>query len=554
MLTLLLTCFLFAAPSQQAGEWKTVTAPEIWKQAAAEIDRQGGFAWFACRFRVPAAWSGRELKLYAEASDDARAIYVNDLRVGQFGQFPPEFRSGLGKEAVFAVPAAAWRAGEDNVIAVRLYQRQARERFNVAPLLVLAGDQALRLEGSWLMRLGDASPAAVLAAMPQDQPVEPFAELIDADDAYRDRRRLPDDAGPLSPADSLSRMNTPDDLQVELALGDPDIGQPLQIKFDQRGRMWVAEYLQYPDPAGLKMVSRDKFLRTVYDKVPLPPPHHARGRDRISIHEDRDGDGYYETHGVFADGLNLATSFALGRGGVFVLNPPYLLFYPDRNRDDQPDGDPEVLLEGFGLEDSHSLANSLRWGPDGWLYAAQGSTVTGDIRRYGSQDPPVHSLGQLIWRYHPETRRYEIFAEGGGNAFGVELDQSGRIYSGHNGGDTRGFHYVQGGYYQKGFGKHGELSNPFAYGYFPPMAHPNVPRFTHTFLIYESQQLPPKYQGVLFGPGPLQGHIVMSRVGAGSFQLANFGYRVRHHQRRHMVPPSRDPRRPRWRGLCRRFL
>ena len=59
-----------------------------------------------------------------------------------------------------------------------------------------------------------------------------------------------------------------------------------------------------------------------------------------------------------------------------MLNPPYLLFYPDANGDDVPDGDPVVHLEGFGIEDSHSVANNLRWGPDGWLYAAQGSTVT----------------------------------------------------------------------------------------------------------------------------------------------------------------------------------
>ena len=76
-------------------------------------------------------------------------------------------------------------------------------------------------------------------------------------------------------------------------------------------------------------------------------------------------------------------------------------------------------------------------------------------------------MGQLIWRYHPETRRYEIFAEGGGNAFGVEIDSKGRVFSGHNGGNTRGFHYVQGGYYQKGFDKHGQLSNPYSFGYLP---------------------------------------------------------------------------------------
>ncbi|MBI3865179.1 MAG: c-type cytochrome, partial [Planctomycetia bacterium] len=185
---------------------------------------------------------------------------------------------------------------------------------------------------------------------------------------------------------------------------------------------------------------------------------------------------------------------------------------------DVPDGDPVVHLEGFGMEDSHSIASSLRWGPDGWLYASQGSTVTGDIKRPGDKTA-VHSLGQLIWRYHPPTRRYEIFAEGGGNTFGVEIDAQGRIYSGHNGGDTRGFHYVQGGYYRKGFEKHGALSNPYAFGFFENMQHDKVPRFTHTFVIYEggtagpqNSALPAKYRGNLFGVGPLQGHVVRSEV------------------------------------------
>ena len=114
--------------------------------------------------------------------------------------------------------------------------------------------------------------------------------------------------------------------------------------------------------------------------------------------------------------------------------------------------------------------------------------------------------------YHPETHRYEVFAEGGGNAFGVEIDAKGRIYSGHNGGDTRGFHYVQGGYYQKGFNKHGPLSNPYSFGYFPAMKHNRVPRFTHTFLIYEADALPEAYRGVLFGVAPLLNHVVMSEV------------------------------------------
>ncbi|MBI1176166.1 c-type cytochrome [bacterium] len=323
----------------------------------------------------------------------------------------------------------------------------------------------------------------------------------------------------LSPADSAKDFIVPDDLQIDLILSEPTITQPLQLSFDERGRLWVVEYRQYPEPAGLKQVSHDKFWRSVYDKVPLPPPDGVKGKDRISIHEDTNGDGTFDSHKVFVDGLNIATSCARGRGGVWVLNPPYLLFYPDRNNDDIPDGDPEVHLSGFGLEDTHSVANSLRWGPDGWLYGCQGSTTSGHIKvlPLPTDTAPVSTnivttLGQNIWRYQPETRRYEVFAEGGGNAFGLEVDAQGRVFSGHNGGDTRGFHYVQGGYLQKGFQKHGELSNPYAYGYFPQMKNNQVERFTHTFLIYQGDALPERYRGKLFGIEPLQGRVVLSEI------------------------------------------
>jgi putative membrane-bound dehydrogenase-like protein len=320
--------------------------------------------------------------------------------------------------------------------------------------------------------------------------------------------------GPLDPKQALAAFHVPDDLAIDLVLAEPIVRQPVNLSFDERGRLWVVQYLQYPFPARLKMLSRDGVWRAVYDKVPPAPPHHFRGRDKITIHEDTDGDGTFDTHKTFVEGLNIATSVLRGRGGVWVLNPPYLLFYPDRDGDDIPDGDPEVHLQGFGLEDTHSVVNSLRWGPDGWIYAAQGSTVTGHVTRPGLDDgkEPAHSMGQLIWRYHPETRRYEVFAEGGGNAFGVEIDRKGRTFSGHNGGDTRGFHYVQGGYYQKGFDKHGPLSNPYAFGYCPAMKHNRVPRFTHTFLIYEADALPERYRGVLFGVAPLLNHVVMSAV------------------------------------------
>lgn len=351
------------------------------------------------------------------------------------------------------------------------------------------------------------------------------AAAVAAKQTAHDVKVVDSDAKPLSPAEALKAFRVPADLEVETVLAEPTLRQPLFIDWDARGRMWVVEYIQYPYPAGLKMVSHDEYWRAVYDKVPAAPPHHVHGLDRISIHEDTDGDGRYEKHTTFVDGLNIVTSVAFGEGGVWVLNPPYLLFYPDRNGDDIPDGDPEVHLQGFGLEDTHSVVNSLEWGPDGWLYACQGSTVSGHVIRPGLDKNPVHSMGQLIWRYHPPTRRYEIFAEGGGNAFGLEIDSKGRIFSGHNGGDTRGFHYVQGGYYQKGFQKHGPLSNSYAFGYFAQMAHPRVQRFTHKFIIYEDVALPDAYRGKFFGVEPLQGRIVYGRIdrNGSSFKTQDLG-------------------------------
>ena len=106
----------------------------------------------------------------------------------------------------------------------------------------------------------------------------------------------------------------------------------------------------------------------------------------------------------------------------------------------------QVMLDGFEWErNHHTMANGLRWGPDGWLYGAVGSTVTADIIRPGMDESPImHIQGQGIWRYHPATRAFEMFAEGGGNTFGVEMDDVGQIFSGHNGSGTRGFHYIQG--------------------------------------------------------------------------------------------------------------
>lgn len=288
------------------------------------------------------------------------------------------------------------------------------------------------------------------------------------------------------PAESAKRMKPADGLAARLFAAEPNIAQPILVKCDDRGRVWTIQYLQYPNPAGLKRVSVDRWSRTVYDRVPEPPPKGPKGADRITICDDIDGDGKADSFKDFVSGLNLCTGLEFGHGGVFVLQVPYLLFYPDKNRDDVPDVDPEVLLSGFGMEDAQSLANHLTWGPDGWLYGLNGSTTTCRIRGIEFQ--------QGVWRYHPITKQFELFCEGGGNVFGLTFDDHGNLFYSSNMGLC--WHAWQGAYYFKSFGKHGPLHNPYAYGHLMHVAHDQPTGGPSTGgTIYRGTAFPERFRG-----------------------------------------------------------
>ena len=304
-----------------------------------------------------------------------------------------------------------------------------------------------------------------------------------------------------SPEDAVKRMKLPPGFEARLVASEPAIAQPVCIEFDDRGRLWCIQYLQYPNPAGLNRVKVDRYSRTVYDKIPEPPPKGPKGADRITIIDGFDEDGRAHKFKDFVNGLNLASGLAFGHGGVFVLQVPYLLFYPDRNHDDVPDSDPEVCLTGFGMEDAHSVANSLTWGPDGWLYGCQGSTVTAHIRGIEFQ--------QGVWRYHPITKRFELFCEGGGNSWGLDFDEDGNLIYSTNLGPYRNLHGVQGGYYWKSFGKHGALHNPYTYGYFDHIPYANFTggHVTDGGIIYQGDQFPKEFRGKYIA-NDLLGHAV----------------------------------------------
>ncbi|HEY2342410.1 MAG TPA: PVC-type heme-binding CxxCH protein [Chthoniobacteraceae bacterium] len=196
--------------------------------------------------------------------------------------------------------------------------------------------------------------------------------------------------------------------QAELIAAEPEIRQPVAFAIDARGRIWVAEAYSYParQPEG-------------------------QGKDRILIFEDEKGDGSYSKRKVFMEGLNLVSGLEVGFGGVWVGAAPQLLFIPDRNGDDIPDGPPEVLLDGWGYQDTHETINSFCWGPDGWLYGNQGVFNTALIGKPGapaSERVPLHSG---VWRYHPITHKFEVFAQGGSNQWGLDYNEAGDLFMTH---------------------------------------------------------------------------------------------------------------------------
>ena len=94
-----------------------------------------------------------------------------------------------------------------------------------------------------------------------------------------------------APDEAVSKMTVANGFAVRLVAAEPVVRQPVAIEFDERGRLWVIQYLQYPNPAGLKRVQVDRYSRTVYDCVPEPPPRGPKGADRITILSDFDRDG-----------------------------------------------------------------------------------------------------------------------------------------------------------------------------------------------------------------------------------------------------------------------
>lgn len=210
------------------------------------------------------------------------------------------------------------------------------------------------------------------------------------------------------PDNITSRMFVPEGFQVETIAHEPQLRQPIAFTFDSRGRIWIAEAFAYP-------------LRRANEEA----------NDRIIILEDKDGDGSFESHKVFAEKLNLISGFEIGYGGVFAACSPEFIFIPDANGDDIPDGPPQVLLDGFDLRDTHETPNSFLWGHDGWLYGCHGVFNNSYVGKPGTPKEKRTLLQAGIWRFHPVTHDFEIYARGGSNQWGLDYSADGSLFMTH---------------------------------------------------------------------------------------------------------------------------
>ena len=236
-------------------------------------------------------------------------------------------------------------------------------------------------------------------------------------------------AGDEPPAaiDLVRGITVPEGFRTVLFAAEPDVSQPIAITTDERGRLWVVENYSYPE------------WRTT-------------GTDRVLIFEDTDGDGRFDSRQVFLDGGRNLTGIEIGHGGVWLASAPELVFVPDRDHDDRPDGPPEPVLDGFNADRvGHNVVNGLRWGPDGWLYGRHGIQATSRVGAVGAASADRTPVDCAIWRVHPLTRRFEVVTRGTTNPWGFDYDDYGEMVFTNN---VTGhlWHVVPGAHFERMYG------------------------------------------------------------------------------------------------------
>jgi uncharacterized protein len=213
---------------------------------------------------------------------------------------------------------------------------------------------------------------------------------------YENRDPAPKYQLPFDVNDAMKFVAVPAEFSLDLFATEPDIVKPITFAFDERGRMWIAETVDYPNT----------------------PLGGNPGDDRIRILEDTNGDGRADKFTVFADRLNIPTSLVFANGGVIVAQPPHVLFLKDTNGDDKAD-ERKILSTGWGQRDTHAVLSNLQYGLDNYIWGVVGySGFSGEINGKKFQ------FAQAAFRFKPDGSEFEVMTGSTNNTWGLGFNES----------------------------------------------------------------------------------------------------------------------------------
>lgn len=228
---------------------------------------------------------------------------------------------------------------------------------------------------------------------------------------------------PLTPEESLKHILVPNGFHVELFAAEPDIGgKPICMNWDARGRLWIAETQDYPNE--------------------LKP--RGKGRDRIRILEDTNGDGRADRFTVFATGLSIPTTMAFSNGGLIVQDGTVTKFLKDTDGDDIAD-ESKVLFTGWSLGDTHGGVSNFQYGLDNQIWAMQGYNNSQPV----TKTEPGQRFRQGFFRFNPNGTELEFLRSTNNNTWGLGISEEGIIFGSTANGNPSVYMPIPNRYFEK---------------------------------------------------------------------------------------------------------
>ncbi|MEO6453254.1 MAG: PVC-type heme-binding CxxCH protein [Ginsengibacter sp.] len=213
---------------------------------------------------------------------------------------------------------------------------------------------------------------------------------------YEKKNPAPKVQEPLSPQQSMSLIQVPVGFELQLFASEPDVVNPIYMNWDERGRLWVIETVDYPNE-----IKNDDI-----------------GDDRIKILEDTNGDGKADKTTIFADKLNIPTSFVFSNGGIIISEAPSFLFLKDTDGDDKADVR-ENIITGWGKRDTHAQASNLRYGLDNKIWGVVGYSGYNN----GKKGKDSLAFGSGAYRFDPGTKELEFLSTTSNNTWGLGFSE-----------------------------------------------------------------------------------------------------------------------------------